>query len=166
MEKEKVKVRLMLRKVLMVLLVLWMVGVFALSQQNGSESGSLSNKVALFFTGGDAESAETLEPVIRKVAHMTEYAIGAMIFYGILVTYPKVSKRAKIISTLAFIVIYAGLDEWHQSFIDSRNGSYVDVLIDTFGGILGMGAFYVIEVSINAIDAKVQEDLSDEQNMK
>lgn len=80
------KIILVVRRILIVLLIIWMVGVFFLSNQNGEDSGALSHKVALMICFGNEESAENVEPAIRKVAHMTEYAVGAMIFYGILVT--------------------------------------------------------------------------------
>ncbi len=148
-----------LRKFLIGLLVVWMVVVFGLSNQNGEESGGLSRKVANFFAKGDTVQAERLEPMIRKVAHMTEYAAGGMIFYGILLTYPNSSRRKKVIMSLAFVIFYASTDEIHQLFINARNGSVVDVCIDTFGGILGICAMFIIETAIFTIDKRVQEDL-------
>ena len=136
-----------------------MVVVFGLSNQNGEESGGLSRKVANFFAKGDTVQAERLEPMIRKVAHMTEYAAGGMIFYGILLTYPNSSRRKKVIMSLAFVIFYASTDEIHQLFINARNGSVVDVCIDTFGGILGICAMFIIETAIFTIDKRVQEDL-------
>lgn len=148
-----------LRKFLIGLLVVWMVVVFMLSHQNGEESGGLSRKVANFFAKGDTVQAERLEPMIRKVAHMTEYAAGGMIFYGILLTYPNSSRRKKVIMSLAFIIFYASTDEIHQLFINARSGNVVDVCIDTFGGILGICAMFIIETAIFTIDKRVKEDL-------
>lgn len=148
-----------LRKFLIGLLVVWMVVVFMLSHQTGEESGGLSRKVANFFAKGDTVQAERLEPMIRKVAHMTEYATGGMIFYGILLTYPNNSRRKKVIMSLAFVIFYASTDEIHQLFINARSGSVVDVCIDTFGGILGICAMFIIETAIFTIDKRVKEDL-------
>ena len=156
MEKKLV---LLVRKVLIVLLILWMICVFLLSQQNGEQSGGLSKKVAMFICFGNIESAENIEPMIRKVAHMTEFGIGAMIFYGLLSTYRQIPLKIKIGATIAFIVVCSGLDEFHQSFIDSRNASYVDVAIDIFGGALGTGACYLLGNIISLIDTKVQEEV-------
>lgn len=150
---------LTLRKVLIVLLVLWMIGVFFLSNQNGEDSGAVSHKVALLMSFGNEEKAEIIEPMVRKVAHMTEYGVGAMLFYGILLTYPKVTIKPKIVMTLAFILVYAGLDELHQSFIDARNGSAWDVAIDAFGGAIGTGAMYLMEAMIVIMDNKVKEEV-------
>ena len=92
------KIRIMIRRILIVLLVIWMIAVFCLSNQNGSDSGNLSRTIANFFAHGDTVKAEVLEPLIRKVAHMTEYAVGAMIFYGI--TIP-----IQLVQTIGVVVI-------------------------------------------------------------
>lgn len=153
------KIILVVRKILIVLLVIWMIVVFFLSNQTGPESSDVSKKVALIVTFGDEEAAENIEPTVRKVAHMTEYAIGAMLVYGILLTYQNFSLRGKIAITFALIVVFAGLDELHQSFIDARSGNYIDVGIDSFGGLLGIGACYLMEGMIKIMDNKVQEEI-------
>ena len=127
-----------LRKFLIGLLVVWMVVVFGLSNQNGEESGGLSRKVANFFAKGDTVQAERLEPMIRKVAHMTEYAAGGMIFYGILLTYPNSSRRKKVIMSLAFVIFYASTDEIHQLFVIGRSGEIRDVILDSCGSFIGI----------------------------
>lgn len=157
------KIILTVRKVLIVLLIIWMVGVFLLSNQKGPDSSGLSKKVALILTFGNEEAAANIEPLVRKVAHIIEYAIGAMIFYGILSTYQKISLYGKIGMTIAFVLVYAGLDELHQSFIDDRNASLLDVGIDTIGGALGVGACFLLERMINFIDDKVQEELQNQR---
>ena len=39
---------------------------------------------------------------------------------------------------LIVVVLCAAIDEFHQSFVPTRMGSYVDVGIDTAGGILAL----------------------------
>ena len=153
------KVILAVRKILIVLLVIWMIVVFFLSNQNGEESSGLSHKVSLIITFGNEERASSIEPTIRKVAHMTEYAIGAMLFYGILMTYQKFSLQSKIGMTFVFIVVCSGLDELHQSYIDARSGNFIDVGIDTFGGLLGLGASYLVDGMIRIMDREVQKEI-------
>lgn len=153
------KIRIGLRRILIVLLIIWMIVVFMLSNQTGEASGGLSRKVANFLSGGDTVQAERVEPMIRKVAHMTEYAVGGMIFYGITLTYPNNSRKKRIILSLAFAFLYASTDELHQTFIDNRSGNFIDVCIDTIGAVIGIIGMIVIEVSIMAIDNKVKEDM-------
>jgi len=157
------KLRLVLRKILIVILVIWMIVVFGLSNQTGEDSGGLSRKVANFFARNDTVQAEKIEPMIRKIAHMTEYAVGGMLFYGIMLTYPENSRKKRIIASLVFVILYACSDELHQTFVNARNGSFLDVCIDTFGGSLGILGMFIIECSIIAMDNKVKEDM---QNIK
>ena len=153
------KIRIMIRRILIVLLVIWMIAVFCLSNQNGSDSGNLSRTIANFFAHGDTVKAEVLEPLIRKVAHMTEYAVGAMIFYGVTLTYPEMARKKRLILTFIYIILYAAADEAHQLFINERNGSIVDVLIDTVGASFGIVGMLVIETTIIMMDNKVKENL-------
>lgn len=79
---------------------------------------------------------ETTNFIVRKTAHITEYAILA-----IFISFPLWVKQIKDkkIFILAFItsVIYAGTDEFHQTFIEGRSGSIKDVGIDSIGVLLG-----------------------------
>ena len=154
---------LTVRKILIAMLIIWMVVVFLLSNQKGPDSSGLSRKVAMILCLGNEDAAANMEPVIRKVAHIVEYAIGAMIFYGILSTYQKFSLQVKIAITIAFIAAYAGTDELHQMFIDSRNGSWIDVGIDTAGGALGVAGCYFLERITNIIDSKVKEEVENQK---
>jgi VanZ family protein len=40
--------------------------------------------------------------------------------------------------TVAFIIVYALSDEFHQLFVPSRTASFGDVMIDVLGGICGI----------------------------
>lgn len=75
--------------------------------------------------------------VIRKSAHLIEYAIlGALTCRAQAVPGARVP-RTLALRTLAGCAIYALLDEAHQSFVPSRTGSIVDVLVDTTGATIG-----------------------------
>ena len=157
------KIKVVVRKILRVLLIAWMILVFCLSNQNGPESSNLSRKVANFFANGDTVRAEKIEPVVRKAAHMSEYGVGAMIFYGITMTYTGMSRKKKIIISFVFVILYASSDELHQLFINERNGSVKDVIIDTCGSALGILAMFIVERAMITIDNKVQENLKNQK---
>ena len=75
--------------------------------------------------------------VVRKAAHVTEYAILAALlmraFYGGV----RAVRWRHAIGALLIASTYAALDEFHQSFVASRTGSPRDVLIDASGAALG-----------------------------
>jgi VanZ family protein len=67
--------------------------------------------------------------LLRKCAHVTEYAILAALLFRAL-------ERWR--SALALGVLYAASDELHQHFVRGRHASPVDVAIDTLGLALGL----------------------------
>ena len=71
----------------------------------------------------------SVQLVVRKCAHLTEYAILAALLF-----------RALRMFGVAFLVaaIYAALDEFHQSFVATRTASPWDVAIDCVGAIAGL----------------------------
>ncbi len=77
-----------------------------------------------------------MHTLIRKLAHVTEFgALSISIFHG--VRGPRSGWRLDwAIYTLIIAVCYAGLDEWHQSFVPLREPRVRDVIIDTAGALL------------------------------
>jgi VanZ family protein len=73
---------------------------------------------------------------IRKLAHITEFGVFSVtIYHGI--RGPRSGWKLNwAIITLLIAAAYAGLDEWHQSFVPLREPSLRDVLIDTTGALL------------------------------
>jgi VanZ family protein len=45
--------------------------------------------------------------------------------------------------SVAVATLYAISDEWHQSFLASRNAQAVDVLIDAIGALCGTLSWYL-----------------------
>jgi VanZ family protein len=73
---------------------------------------------------------------IRKAAHITEFAVFSIaVFHG--VRADRYGWRLDwAVITLLIAVSYAGLDEWHQSFVPVREARFRDVLIDSTGALL------------------------------
>ena len=69
------------------------------------------------------------DTVLRKCAHVTEYAILGGLLYRAL------EREAP---ALAAGIAYAATDELHQHFVRGRHASPVDVAIDAVGVALGM----------------------------
>ena len=136
-QRNKVDKKLAIKRiVLLVLIILWAWFVFGFSNQDGDESSGLSRKVAEFFFHTE-EALAIAEPIIRKIAHFTEYALGAVLMYLLADTYDYSSKK-KFIIVLGLGIWYASIDEIHQTFIPGRSGNIKDVCIDTAGFLFGM----------------------------
>lgn len=132
------------------LLLGWMIMIFWFSTQPGTESGEMSGEVAhriletcdRIFDMDIPEGELVLWAVridypIRKLAHMSEYAVLAILFGTFLNGYRKWGKGTAYIS-LALSVCYAATDEIHQLFVPGRAGRFSDVCIDTVGAAAGM----------------------------
>ena len=124
------------RIILLVLIIIWAIFVFNFSNQTGEESSGLSRKVAELFFHTE-EALAIAEPIIRKLAHFSEYALGGLLMYLLVDTYP-FSEKKKFIITLLLGIWYASIDEIHQLFVPERSGSIKDVGIDTLGFIFGI----------------------------
>ena len=88
---------------------------------------------AVIFTFSSVPSLSsglgTWDTVLRKGAHITEYAILGLLLYRAL-------EREAL--ALAAGIAYAATDELHQHFVSGRHASPVDVAIDAVGVSLGM----------------------------
>jgi hypothetical protein len=86
------------------------------------------------------ETFALIQFCVRKAAHLTEYAILALlvcraIFYG---TNLKWATSILYINAWIVCVLVAAGDEFHQSFVASRGASPWDVMIDGAGAIFGL----------------------------
>lgn len=85
----------MRRRVFLILMLLWMAGIFAFSSRSGSESSEDSYFVGtlvgdIFVPGFDEwtmqrqqEFAEAIDHPVRKTAHAAEYAVLALLAAGV-----------------------------------------------------------------------------------
>ena len=69
------------------------------------------------------------DTILRKGAHMTEYAILGLLLLRAL---------GRELPAFALGIAYAVTDEIHQHFVRGRHASPVDVLIDTAGVAIGV----------------------------
>lgn len=124
--------------------------IFNFSAQDGTASSSVSSTVSVRFVQvcdraldrgwSDAQIAhyaERIEHYVRKLAHVTEYFLLA-----VAVSFPLYVYRLRgwrlVLAAGLFCVCFAGLDEWHQSFVPGRSPSPRDVAIDSIGIFAGI----------------------------
>ena len=81
--------------------------------------------------------ARRIEFPVRKAAHMTEYAILALLLLGTIT-------KDRMLAVICLVAAYAATDEYHQLFVPGRSGQVRDVVIDTVGGTLGLGAWLAV----------------------
>jgi hypothetical protein len=78
--------------------------------------------------------------VMRKCAHVSEYAILALLVWRALRNGPALHMKMSMLfgAILLACALFAASDEFHQSFVKSRTPSVRDVLLDSAGAILGL----------------------------
>ena len=113
--------------------ICWTIFIFIMSHTNGNDSSSQSNFIAKLILEFINIDHNTLTFMIRKIAHMSEYAILLLLLYYALSNV--ISKHTLSLSLLVTF-IYACSDEFHQLFIPGRSGQFKDVLIDTSGALI------------------------------
>ncbi len=113
-----------------------------MSNTNGNDSSSQSNFFANIILQFINIDKETLTFLIRKLAHMSEYAILALFTYYALI---KIAFNKRIIFQITFLIsfLYACSDEFHQLFISGRSGQFTDVLIDSTGCLIMLLFLYL-----------------------
>jgi VanZ family protein len=71
----------------------------------------------------------TADTLLRKAAHMSEYAMLAVLL---------VRALGDQLPAFYGAIVYAASDEFHQAFVRGRHGSPIDVAIDSTGALLGL----------------------------
>jgi len=86
---------------------------------------------------------EQVQFVVRKMAHVSEYAVLSLFIFRALVNTTRRARFAGAASiTLLTSGAFAASDEFHQSFVPSRTSSMRDVMIDITGAIIGMTIYW------------------------
>jgi VanZ family protein len=91
------------------------------------------------FPNTSAETLATIHFITRKIAHFTEYAILGFLAARAFRPSPRpaISHRWFLICA-TLVVVYALMDEYHQSFVPSRTASIFDSFIDMAGGLTAL----------------------------
>src|SRR5206468_8093524 len=86
------------------------------------------------------QTINTIHTVIRKLGHLTEYAILATLFWRALGGGKSFRARIPILFALVLFAcaIFAASDEFHQSLLPSRTPSARDTVIDICGALVGL----------------------------
>ncbi|MGX8834494.1 VanZ family protein [Amedibacillus sp. YH-ame6] len=130
------------KHIYLILCFIWMAVIFWFSAQVADDSQGMSNKlielidrifnINLVENGGWLFDVASF--IVRKLAHMSEYAVLAILFA---LYFKEINVQHYGVYAIVAVFLYASTDEFHQLFVKGRSGQFKDVLIDTFGGTLG-----------------------------
>ena len=131
--------------------LLWMTLIFTASgDSHSSEHSSRFVEPLLhwLFPHMSQAHVEDIHLVIRKCAHLTEYAILALLVWRALhqsKTNLPTWSWPKVCGTLLIVFLYSSSDEIHQSFVPTRTAQFSDVVIDTSGAAIGLLALWLFK---------------------
>jgi VanZ family protein len=129
-------------------LFLWTIVIFCASTQLGAPSHTSHYFRPLLhwlFPAITEEQFDLIHHAVRKTAHFVEYTILGVLAWRALHFDPAfASFPAKRQYWLALLccMLYASSDEFHQSFVPTRQPAVQDVLLDTSGSAFGLLAIW------------------------
>ena len=84
-------------------------------------------------------------PNFHPLVHFFEYSILAILllraFKG---EYPDIPALRQILLTIFIVTIFAGTDEWHQTFVPGRSGQLPDAVKDIIYSAVGTLIYFKI----------------------
>lgn len=121
-------------------LVAWLVFISVASSDSFSANNTsriIGPLVLWLFPNTSPEKLAVIHFIVRKIAHFTEYAILAYFAARAFRTSPRAGLANRwFLAAFALVVVYALLDEYHQTFVPSRTASIYDSFIDMSGGLI------------------------------
>lgn len=130
-------------------LLLWMTLIFGFSTDAGSTrrtSRFIGPFLRWLVPDISEEAIQGVQLVVRKTAHMVEYAILAFLAWrakrSSMTRDRRLWRRSDATFAIAIAILFAITDEWHQSFVPSRQGQLTDVLFDSAGAVFAMLALW------------------------
>ena len=134
-------------------LILWLI---LISLASTSEFSALNTSrivrplLLWLFPGISEERLQLAHLLIRKAAHLTEYAVLGWLAARAFVTSSRnLLQQHWFLASLFLIMLQAAMDEYHQSFVATRTGSAYDSLIDITGGLFALIMFAYLRVRSN-----------------
>lgn len=96
-----------------------------------------------------------VEFLIRKLAHFGTYFILALLVFIAVQKTLNASLHIKMLFSFYVVILMAVMDEWNQAFTPERTPYYFDVVIDGFGGLMGLLFSVLILLFINRRENKI-----------
>jgi len=118
-------------------LFVWMalISQFSTDSFSNENTGSIIEPIlrAVLGRSFSEQVFDLIHYLIRKSAHVSEYAILSGLWYRAVNPGLRGWSRKGAITACTLSIIYAALDEFHQAFTSNREGRPLDVMIDSAG---------------------------------
>ena len=125
--------------------LVWMAVIWSMSSDLGSADhtvGAVSWLVSAIAPWATPAQIELIHLGVRKLGHLTEYAILAALWFRALHAGRRLPSTRRALAALGISIAWAIGDELHQRFVPSRTASHLDVILDSAGAALALLALY------------------------
>lgn len=106
------------------------------SEASSAQSGFVLQQVLSLLDAAGLDQLQITEHMIRKTAHVLEYALMGALLYRCLGQYA-LSARERLGGQMLFSILIPLLDETIQLFTPGRSGQVSDVWLDFAGAVAG-----------------------------
>jgi len=128
--------------------VVWAGVISALSSDafSGDQTGGLLLPLlGSLLPGASPATLTAVHAAVRKLAHVAEYAVLALLLVRAL-EQPWRSLARIAATSLLLCIGYAVLDEFRQTFVPTRVGSPLDVALDTAGAAMAVAGWLALQM--------------------
>ncbi|MFI8687618.1 VanZ family protein [Rossellomorea sp. NPDC077527] len=102
---------------------------------------------------------EFIEFLYRKAGHILGYFTLTLLWIKTL-SYTKLKLAKKLLFSILLSIAYAGMDEFHQTFVPGRTGHLIDVVVvDLMGVVLAVVCVVVIEAFKSKSNTEVRNEV-------
>lgn len=125
--------------------------IMGFSSDTGQRSGSLSRSILSWILNIirgrkditqevilGSENLLLYEKVLRKMAHMFEYGMLALLIWGFIFCIAGLTRKLAYNSAIISVALVGIADEINQTGIAERTGTYKDVLFDLAGAVVAL----------------------------
>lgn len=124
------------------------IGIESTNLGSAEHTGRILYPIFHLLFGMAPERFSQWHAVLRKTGHFVGYfTLSVLLFRSWRTSFPRLSARWCLQpAMLAFLCtcLVAVLDEWHQSFLPSRTGTFRDVILDSSAGFIAQIGLFAI----------------------
>ena len=147
---------LILTVLLTVFVVAITVFIFANSMADGESSTNFSNRIIDWFFLRKLLDNEIVQLVVRKAAHMIEFAALGSFVMGLSLHLHQNYRKSFYGYSFFYVLSVAVIDEHIQNFSSGRTSATSDVLLDFLGAVIGFFLVCLIYIIIKKCKKKAK----------
>lgn len=140
------------KKIITLILIIWLAVILFLSGQSGSQAFGLTYRLALpiadvIYQSPDYDQILTVMNAVRFAGRIVAFTIFGMIFTAFIRTVgAKLPVKVRSTLSIAGIVLFGIFDEAHKMLIDGRHCTLFEIIVNIICGLAGaVLTWYIIK---------------------